>query len=104
VRILILMDLDASNDWTARTFTVEHALWSRHIINRDDQYTGRVSKDHGVAQWHWTGVLRRNTSVEMRGTLYLSVQVGWRYREVLLHDGRVERAFPEVDCSIMEGP
>jgi hypothetical protein len=49
VRILISMDLDASNDWTARTFTVEHALWSRHIINRDDQYTGRISKDHGVA-------------------------------------------------------
>jgi hypothetical protein len=100
VRIVISMDLDASNDWAARTFEVVHHLWSGQIINRDDQYVGGISKDRGVAQWHWDGVLQRNRSVSMRGTLYKNDVVGWRYREILFKQGRVEQVLPELDCAL----
>jgi hypothetical protein len=100
VRIFISMDLDASNDWAARTFEVQHYLWSGQIINRDAQYIGRTSKDRGVAQWHWDGILQRIPAVSMRCTLYKNNVVGWRYREILFKQGRVERMLPEVDCAL----
>jgi hypothetical protein len=99
VRIIISMNLDASDDWAARTFEVVHQLWSGRAIIRDDQYVGRVSKACGKAQWYWTGVLQRNPSVSMIGTLYKNSQVGWRYQETVYKNGRVDQAFPEVDCS-----
>ena len=52
VRTYINLDLDGQNDFAAKSFTVRHELLNGRIINRDDQYTGRVSKDAGVAQWY----------------------------------------------------
>ena len=103
VRTYITVDLDGHNDFAAKSFTVRHELLNGRIIDRDNQYTGRISKDRGIAQWYWTGTLDRNPSVQMKATLFKSPISGWRYQETLFKNGYVEKVIPEMDCSISEG-
>ena len=100
VRTYITVDLDAKNDFAAKSFTVRHELLSGRIIDRDDQYTGRLSKDAGIAQWYWVGTLDRKPSIQMKATLFKSPMRGWRYQETLFKNGYVEKVIPEEDCSI----
>jgi hypothetical protein len=103
VRTYISIDLDGSNDFAAKSFTVRHELLNGRIIDRDDQYTGRLHKDRGIAQWYWTGTLDRNPSVQMKATLFHNSIRGWRYQETVFKNGYVEKTIPEEDCSINQG-
>jgi hypothetical protein len=103
VRTYITIELDGHNDFAAKSFTVRHELLGGRIIDRDNQYTGRLWKDAGIAQWYWFGRLDRNPSIEMKATLFHNSMRGWRYQETLFKNGYVEKVVPEMDCSLSEG-
>ncbi len=103
VRTYITIDLDAKNDYTARSLMVVHELLSGRMVNRDDQYTGKVFKDYGKAQWYWTGILNRNPNISIMATLYKNNQMGWRYQEIILNGPRIDVKMPEMVCVLGSG-
>jgi hypothetical protein len=103
VRTYVNLELDGTRDWTAKSFTVTHESFSGRMISRDDQYTGRLLKTPGKAEWFWIGTLNRNPSIQMKASVWNNPRTGWGYQETVYKNGYVDHVIPAEDCSENEG-
>jgi hypothetical protein len=103
ISTMVSVEFLPDTNYHVKSFDVIHNLFSGRTINRNDQYSGTVSKKEDYQEWYWTGVQNRDRRVSMLGKLIHNDRFGWRYQETVFKDDFIDHVIPFETCTEGQG-